>query len=68
MQDSLDRLAAAGIVTSLAYGHCGDRGICWTVNCMASVLDSFEQPFAARTLEQAVEIAIIECTKRGWLK
>ena len=65
-RDLLDCLARQNIVTSIAYGPCGDIGTAWTVNVLAKGCESFEKPLLALSFEHAVAIAVFECNKRGW--
>jgi hypothetical protein len=65
----LIKLASAGVIVSFAFGPSGSsRRICWTVQCMGPDGSEFDAPFAARDLEHAVEIAMLESRARGWLK
>lgn len=63
------QLGAAGLTVSIAYGYCGENGLLFSVNVLSrDFIKEFERPFAARSFEQAVEIADIECRERGWLQ
>ena len=66
-QQTLDYLANRDIITSVCYGPCGDKGIMFSVNVLTGDGDSFSRPFAASSLEHAIDIAYSECVGRGWV-
>jgi len=70
MTDHVQRwqaLTKHGLVVSIACGSSRDGGVpFFTVIALSSTGDTFSRPFAADSFEQAVEIAEIECAKRGW--
>ena len=59
----LDALADLGLQVSFCYGESGDHGRFYSVDVLTNDLRSFPQPFAAKTLEQAIWIAEIEGPK-----
>ena len=64
----LDKLVKEkGLIVSFVYGECGCNGILWTVTVLNQYGEEFEKPFAAYKFQQAVEIAEIESSKRGWI-
>lgn len=67
IQQKLNLLANNGISTSIVYGPCGAKGALFSVDVLTAEYKSFERPFAATTLQQAVDIALLECKKRGWI-
>jgi len=68
-QKQLDRLVAAGLVVSFAYGQCGKRGVSWSVDVLnLNTAEGFDSPYAADTFSQAIEIAVVESAVRGWRK
>lgn len=66
VQETVERLAWSGIMTSFCFGLCGGLGRLWTVDVLTDAGKSFERPYGAHTLRQAAEIALHECEKRGW--
>jgi len=62
-----ERLGRAGITVSICCGPSGAHPFRWTVQAMSRIGDEFDRPFAANDFAHAVEIAEIECAKRGWL-
>jgi len=60
------RLTERGLVVSICCGQIAG-GPLFSVEVMTLKGESFDRPYAASTLDQAVEIAEIEATKRGWL-
>lgn len=70
----LDRMAAAGLVTSFAFGPmAGEPTPLWSVNVLnpnpaIGELGEFEKPYAATTIVQAALIAELEAQNRGWIK
>jgi hypothetical protein len=67
-------LAKSGVTVSIVYGRDGiashrfpDGEFCFSVDAMSSTGESFPRPFAAETLNQAIEIAEIEARARGWI-
>lgn len=70
MKTSLEKweaLARAGIAVSICCGPRGATPILWTVTALSSEGAEFDDPFAARDFEHAIEIAELECKERGWL-
>jgi len=65
-QVALDYLAEHGITTSICYGPCGNQGILFSVDVLTRDALSFDKPFGAISLEQAIFIAYTECVRRGW--
>lgn len=59
----LDALADLGLQVSICYGESGDRGRFYSVNVLTRDLRTFPEPFAAKSLEQAIWIAEIEGAK-----
>ena len=59
-------LAEAGLTVSICYGRSKDRLI-FSVDVMSRIGEIFSKPFAAETLEQAIEIAEKESYQRGWI-
>lgn len=59
----LDALAELGLTVSVVYGKSGERGRMYSVDVLTPDFRSFPQPFAAKTLEQAIWIAEIEGPK-----
>lgn len=65
----IEKLGVHGLLVSICYGPTGpDRRIMWTVTVLTPLGQSFDSPFAAKSLRQAAEIARLECEKRGWYK
>ena len=63
-----EALANNGVVVSVVCGPMAGRdAIAWSVNCLSADLDEFRIPYEARDFAHAVEIAGIECRKRGWI-
>src|ERR1044072_1944077 len=68
VQAVADELAHHGIVVSFVFGPCGQsQELLWSVDVLTRDRQTFDRPFAARTLMQAAEIARFECFQRGWL-
>ena len=65
--EKMEKLGKEGFIISIAYGHCGNLGILYTVDVMSLSGEMFEKPIAANTFPQCIEIAEIEINKRGWL-
>jgi len=62
-----ERLGRRGLIVSVVFGPSGASAECrWTVDVMTRDFQSFDRPFAARSLEHAIEIAEIEAIERGW--
>ena len=59
----LDALADLGLQVSVCYGESGERGRNYSVDVLTPDLRSFPEPFAAKSLEQAIWIAEIEGPK-----
>jgi hypothetical protein len=60
-------LGKAGVIVSIAYGPMPNGQLVFSVDAMCTNGDHFARPYAAETFEQAVEIAVREALKRGWL-
>ena len=60
-------LGKAGIIVSVCYGPMGPSGEpMFSVTAMSPTGDTFSNPFAANSLEHAIEIALAEARIRGW--
>lgn len=62
----MDGLAGQGIVTSVAYGPCGDKGNQWTVMLCTIEGEEFDTPIMAVSFQHAMGIALWEAISRGW--
>lgn len=60
-------LGDAGLMVSICYGRFPSGRLQFSVNVLSAQGESFSRPYAAESLEQAVDIAEIETRKRGWL-
>lgn len=61
-------LGEAGITVSICCGPSGDHAFCWSVDALApNRRAAFERPYAANSLQHAIEIAVTEVTRRGWI-
>ena len=60
-------LGEAGLTVSVCCGPSGAEAFRWSVTVLARDGHEFEQPYAARSLPHAIDIAVIEVTRRGWL-
>ena len=60
-------LANQGILTSIVYGPCGDKGIWFSVDVLTENGHCFERPFLVNSFEHAVRVAYKECIGRGWI-
>jgi hypothetical protein len=61
-------LGEAGLTVSIVCGPSGDHAFRWSVDVLAPDRRSaFERPYAAHNLQHAIEIAVIEVKRRGWL-
>jgi hypothetical protein len=73
LEQLLDRLtqwtalAEAGITVSICCGPSGRDPFRWSVQALAADGREFEEPYAAASLQHAIEIAVIEVMRRGWL-
>ena len=77
LKNKFDRLAQNGMLISICYGPSQNMGIMWSVDVLTQVWSvdvltqegrCFNRPFYANDLEHCLDIAIQECTERGWLK
>lgn len=59
-------LGRAGFTVSICYGPCGTRGHLFSVYVLTPDFRSFDKPFLAQSLDQAIEIAEKEIKERGW--
>lgn len=62
----METLGRSGLTISVCCGPSGSMPFRWSVTVMNRRGDEFEQPFAARSFDHAIEIAEIEVAKRGW--
>ena len=68
----LKRLSDSGITVSIVCGeYKGSKNYFYSVDVEVFLKDlpdsfSFEEPYAANSIPHAIEIAEIECKKRGW--
>jgi hypothetical protein len=68
--ESLERwlaLGRAGLTVSICYGPVKPHVLSFSVDVLSTTGQTFEEPIAAGSFEQAVEIAETEALKRGWL-
>lgn len=64
----LKGMARKGITVSIVHGDTDKHGICYSVDVETEDGDSFQKPYAATSINQAVAVALAECTMRGWFK
>jgi len=62
----MEELGRSGLTVSVCFGPCGDYLLGWSVDVLNQDGESFERPLAAKSFEDAVAIAIVESTGRGW--
>lgn len=55
-----------GFVVSVCCGPCGDKGFLWSVDVMTPGGMSFDVPYAANSLDHALDIVEAELKRRGW--
>lgn len=63
----MEALGRAGFTVSVCCGPCGRAPFRWTVQVLAPNGEEFDRPFAANDFAHAIEIAVIEIQKRGWI-
>lgn len=62
-----ERLGELGVTVSICFGECGNLAKLYSVDALGPSGETFDKPFAAETLEQAMHIAEKEATERGWI-
>lgn len=62
-----EELGKRGVTVSICFGHCGDMGFLYSVDALGPNGQTFDKPFAAESLEQAMHIAEKESNERGWI-
>lgn len=60
-------LGEAGITVSICCGPSGPEAFRWSVQALAPDGRAFDEPYEATSLQHAIEIAVIEVKRRGWL-
>jgi hypothetical protein len=54
---AIERLGNQGMIVSVCFGPCGDKGNLWSVNVMnPATLEEFKKPFAASCFEDIKKI------------
>jgi hypothetical protein len=64
----LNALVGHDITTAFVYGKSSpSRELIWSIQCL-NTLDGemFINPYGARTITEAIDIAYTECSKRQW--
>lgn len=66
----LAKLGHAGITVSMVYGPYRGRslGLAWSVNVLTADGLEFPKPFLGLSFDHCVNIAMVECAHRGWLR
>ena len=62
----MEALGRSGFTISVCCGPSGAQPFGWSVQALGPDGFEFEQPFAARSFEHAIEIAETEIAARGW--
>jgi len=61
-----EELGKRGVTVSICFGRCGDMGMLYSVDALGPDGQTFDGPFGAETLEQAIHIAEKESLERAW--
>ena len=62
-----EQLGKCGVTVSICFGKCGDMGMLYSVDALGPDGQTFDKPFGAETLGQAMHIAEKESFERGWV-
>ena len=65
----LEEFGKKGITVSICYGPSGEsKELLYSVDVITQNGETFERPFAAKSLKQCLDIVDEECKRREWLK
>ena len=67
IQKELDALVDLGITCSFVYGHRPKIGVCWSVNIIDKDGRTFDKQFAAKSLEECIEIIKAEYRNQNYV-
>lgn len=62
-----EQMGRHGLTVSICCGPCGAEPFGWSVDMMGPDGACLSRPYAARSLDHAIDIAWHEATERGWL-